>query len=128
MQDCFAGADPEYRVPIRIVTELAWQSLFARNMFVRPDWTTQAATHVPEFTVINAANFEANPEIDGTNSSTFILMDFGRKLILIQPVDLFDVRQYFLCGRDEEVYFHSAQLSASVARCAVDALLSEHRA
>ncbi len=83
VQDCFAGADPEFRVPIRVITELAWQSLFARNMFVRPDWATQAAAHVPEFTIINAAGFEAIPEVDGTNSSTFILMDFGRKLILI---------------------------------------------
>lgn len=83
VQDCFAGADPEFRVPIRVITELAWHSLFARNMFVRPDWRTQASTHVPEFTVINAAGFEANPQVDGTNSSTFILMDFGRKLILI---------------------------------------------
>ena len=83
VQDCFAGADPEFRVPIRVITELAWQSLFARNMFVRPEWATQAASHVPEFTIINAAGFEAIPEIDGTNSSTFILMDVGRKLILI---------------------------------------------
>jgi phosphoenolpyruvate carboxykinase (ATP) len=83
VQDCFAGADPEYRVPIRVVTELAWHSLFARNMFVRPDWNTEAARHVPEFTVINAASFQAVPERDGTRSPTFILVDFGRKLILI---------------------------------------------
>jgi len=83
VQDCFAGADPKYRVPIRVISELAWHSLFARNMFVRPDWDTQASSHVPEFTVINVANFEANPETDGTNSPAFILMDFGRKLILI---------------------------------------------
>jgi phosphoenolpyruvate carboxykinase (ATP) len=83
VQDCFAGADPEYRVPIRVITELSWHSLFARNMFVRPDWATQAAMHQPEFTVINAASLQADPETDGTNSGTFILMDFGRKLILI---------------------------------------------
>jgi phosphoenolpyruvate carboxykinase (ATP) len=83
VQDCFAGADPEYRIPIRVVTEYAWHSLFARNMFVRPDWETQAARHIPEFTVINVPNCLATPESDGTNSPTFILMDFGRKLILI---------------------------------------------
>jgi phosphoenolpyruvate carboxykinase (ATP) len=83
VQDCFAGADPEYRVPIRIITEYAWHSLFARNMFVRPDWETQAAHHVPEFTVINVPDCLADPETDGTNSPTFILMDFGKKLILI---------------------------------------------
>jgi phosphoenolpyruvate carboxykinase (ATP) len=83
VQDCFAGADPEYRVPIRVITEYAWHSLFARNMFVRPDWDREAATHKPEFTVINTPNFSANPEEDGTNSGTFILIDFGKKLILI---------------------------------------------
>ncbi len=83
VQDCFAGADPEYRVPIRVINELAWHSLFARNMFVRPDWKTQAASHRPEFTVINAASLQADPETDGTSSGTFILMDFGRRLILI---------------------------------------------
>jgi phosphoenolpyruvate carboxykinase (ATP) len=83
VQDCYAGADPEYRVPIRVVTEYAWHSLFARNMFVRPDWDREAATHQPEFTVINTPNFSANPEEDGTDSGTFILIDFGKKLILI---------------------------------------------
>ncbi len=83
VQDCFAGADPEYRIPIRVVTEYAWHSLFARNMFVRPDWNTQAASHIPEFTVINAPTCQANPETDGTTSGTFILMDFAQRLILI---------------------------------------------
>ncbi len=82
VQDCFVGTDPDYRVPIRIITELAWHSLFARNLFVRPDWN-RVGHHVPEFTVINVANFEANPETDGTRSPTFILMDFGKQLILI---------------------------------------------
>jgi phosphoenolpyruvate carboxykinase (ATP) len=82
VQDCFAGADPDFRVPIRVVTELAWHSLFARNMFVRPDWS-RATDHKPEFTVINVANMQANPEVDGTNSPTFILMDFGQRLILV---------------------------------------------
>jgi phosphoenolpyruvate carboxykinase (ATP) len=83
VQDCFAGADPNYRIPIRIITEYAWHSLFARNMFVRPDWERQASRHIPEFTVINVPNCLADPETDGTNSPTFILMNFGRRLILI---------------------------------------------
>ncbi len=83
VQDCFAGADPAYRIPIRVVTEYAWHSLFARNMFVRPDWDGEAGTHVPEFTVINTPGFNANPEEDGTNSGTFILIDFAKRLILI---------------------------------------------
>jgi phosphoenolpyruvate carboxykinase (ATP) len=83
VQDCFAGAAPEYRVPIRVVAEYAWHSLFARHMFVRPDWTTQASNHVPEFTVINTPGLMADPATDGTTSGTFILMNFARKLILI---------------------------------------------
>ena len=83
VQDCFAGADPEFRLPIRVITEYAWHSLFARNMFVRPDWEKQTAQHVPEFTVINVPTCLADPETDETNSPTFILMNFGKKLILI---------------------------------------------
>ena len=83
VQDCFAGAAPEYRVPIRVVTEYAWHSLFARHMFVRPDWATQAGNHTPEFTVINTPSLMADPATDGTTSGTFILMNFARKLILI---------------------------------------------
>jgi phosphoenolpyruvate carboxykinase (ATP) len=83
VQDCFAGADPAFRVPIRVITEYAWHSLFARHMFVRPDWETQAASHIPEFTVINTPSLQADPATDGTTSGTFILMDFSQKLILI---------------------------------------------
>jgi phosphoenolpyruvate carboxykinase (ATP) len=83
VQDCYAGADAEYRIPIRVVTEYAWHSLFARNMFVRPDWDREAASHQPDFTVINTPGFSANPEEDGTNSGTYILVDFGKRLILI---------------------------------------------
>lgn len=83
VQDCFAGADPEYRIPIRVITEYAWHSLFARNMFVRPDWDREASTRQPDFTVINTPTFTADPAVDGTTSGTFILIDFGKKLILI---------------------------------------------
>lgn len=82
VQDCFAGADPAYRIPIRVITEYAWHSLFAQNMFVRPDGTTMEP-HTPEFTVINTPTLMADPATDGTTSGTFILTDFGRKLILI---------------------------------------------
>lgn len=82
VQDCFAGADPRYRVPIRVITETAWHSLFARNMFIRatPD---ELAAHAPEFTVIQAPSFHAVPEVDGTHSEVFIVVHFGEKLILI---------------------------------------------
>ena len=83
VQDCCAGADPRYRIPIRVITESAWHSLFARNMFiVRRDWP-QAEPEEPAFTIICAPYFHAVPEVDGTNSAAFILVNFGKKLILI---------------------------------------------
>lgn len=82
VQDVYAGADPRYRTSIRVITETAWHSLFVRNMFVRPDWTK---THefIPEFTVLCAPGFRAAPELDGTRSEAFILVNFGKKLIII---------------------------------------------
>jgi len=82
VQDCFAGADPAYRLPLRVITETAWHSLFARNMFIQLD-QEQLAKHVPQFTVINAPNFHAEPEVDGTHSEVFVVIHFGRRLVLI---------------------------------------------
>jgi phosphoenolpyruvate carboxykinase (ATP) len=81
VQDTFVGADPRYQLPVRIITELAWHSLFARTMFIRKAGET--APHQPEFTVINIPSFTADPERDGTRSETFVLMDFSQKLVLI---------------------------------------------
>lgn len=82
VQDCFAGADPEYRTPIRIVTATAWHSLFARNLFIQasPD---ELQEHVPKFTVLHAPNFHAIPEVDCTRSSVFVVIHFGEGLVLI---------------------------------------------
>jgi phosphoenolpyruvate carboxykinase (ATP) len=84
VQDCFVGADARYQRPIRVITETAWHSLFARTMF-RPasPGGGNGAPFTPEFTVLHAPNFLAEPERDGTHSPTFILVHFGRKLILI---------------------------------------------
>src|SRR5215204_3511292 len=81
VQDTYAGADPRYRLPVRIVTELAWHSLFARTMFINDD--AGAEKHSPEFTVVNIPSFKADPATDGTRSETFILMDFAQRLVLI---------------------------------------------
>ncbi len=81
VQDTFAGADPSYRLPVRIITELAWHSLFARTMFITGREAT--APHRPEFTVINFPSFHADPQVDCTRSPTFILMDFSQRLVLI---------------------------------------------
>ena len=67
VQDTFAGADPRYRLPVRIITELAWHSLFARTMFIND----REAEHNPEFTIINFPSFRAEPERDGTRRRNF---------------------------------------------------------
>ena len=81
VQDTFVGADPNYRLPLRVITELAWHSLFARTMFISNSDETEP--HKPEFTIINFPGFQADPQRDGTRSPTFILMDFSQRLVLI---------------------------------------------
>ncbi len=83
VQDCYAGADPNYRLPIRVVTETAWHSMFAHNMFVRITDPQELRNHVPEFVVIQAPNLTAIPEVHCTSSGAFILVNFKRKMVLI---------------------------------------------
>jgi phosphoenolpyruvate carboxykinase (ATP) len=83
IQDCHVGADPTYSLPIRVITEKAWHSLFARNMFIRELDQAKLAGHRPGFTLIDAAGFNADPERDGTNSEVVILLHFGRMEALI---------------------------------------------
>ena len=80
--DGFVGADPENRLPIRIINDHAWQSLFAHQLFIRPS-AAELEDHEPELTVICINDFEAIPEIDGTASNAFILINLSRKLVLI---------------------------------------------
>jgi phosphoenolpyruvate carboxykinase (ATP) len=82
VQDCFVGADPEFRIPIRILTENAWHSIFARNMFL-PAKPEEIPDHVPQFTVIDLPSFHAIPSEDRTNSETFILLHFAEREVLI---------------------------------------------
>ncbi len=83
VQDCYAGADPRYRMNVRIITEQAWHSLFARHMFIDiPDLNDRPA-HDPGFTVIDVPGLHADPAANGTNSEVFILLNFARKLVLI---------------------------------------------
>ena len=83
VQDCYAGADPTYRLPIRVVTERAWHGLFARHMFITEPDRAKLDGHRPELTVINAASCHADPTAHGTNSEVFILLDFSKRLVLI---------------------------------------------
>ncbi len=82
VQDCYVGADPEYRLPVRIVSELAWHSLFARNMFIPPK-REEYKQFVPEFTVMALPSFNAFEAIDGTRTPTFIVLDFSTRLCII---------------------------------------------
>ena len=83
VQDCYVGADPEYRIPIRIITEYAWHSLFARNMFLLPQCAEEYQQHIPAFTLVAVPSFKAIEIIDGTNSETFIGLNFEKNLAII---------------------------------------------
>ncbi len=83
VQDCYVGADPEFQMPIRVITEFAWHSLFARNMFILPKTQEEYQNHVPEFTVIAVPSFRVDPRIDGTRSETAIILNFAERIALI---------------------------------------------
>lgn len=80
--DTFAGADRATRLPIQVITEYAWHSLFARQLF-RDAIPADPAAHTPAYTVISAPRFTTVPERDGTNSETVVAIDFERREILI---------------------------------------------
>ena len=80
VQDCHAGADPQFRLPIRVITECAWHSLFARNLFIVDG---RQEGHAPEFTIIDAPGFHADPARHGTNSDVVIALNFAKRLVLI---------------------------------------------
>src|SRR5687768_4491543 len=106
--DCYAGADPEYRLPVRIINEYAWHNLFVRHMFIPVTDKAAQAAHAPEFTVIDIPSFTADPKIDGTNSDVFIFLNFAKKLVLIggtsyageMKKSIFTVMNYLLPLRD----------------------------
>ncbi len=120
VMDLYAGADPTYRLPITMIAEYAWHALFVKQLFVRPQ-LAELSSHVAEFTVIAAPEFEAVPERDGTKSGTFILADFTRKIILIggtkyageMKKSIFGVMNYLLPGRDVFPMHCSANIGAN---------------
>ncbi|MBI4730745.1 MAG: phosphoenolpyruvate carboxykinase (ATP) [Chloroflexi bacterium] len=114
IQDAYGGSDPDYRLPVRIVTELAWHSLFARNMFIKPQTAEEYRRHVPEFTVISVPGFKAFPQIDQTPSETFIVLNFAQKLCIIGNTgyggeikkSVFTLLNYLLPLRDGVMTMH----------------------
>ena len=82
VQECAVGADPKHRISLRVVTETAWHSLFAQNMFLSlpPE---AAGDSRPSWTVLHAPGFTAVPSRDGTNSEAFVIIHFGRQMVLV---------------------------------------------
>lgn len=83
VQDVYAGADEQFRLPVRFVTEHAWHSMFIRNMFVMPESLEEYKRFVADFTIIAVPGFKSVPSVDNTNSDTFIVLNFEKKLAII---------------------------------------------
>lgn len=121
IQDCYAGADPNNRLHIRVITEFAWHSLFARNMFIQIRELSKLENHIPAFTIIDVPGFKAVPGIDGTNSEVFVITDFGKQLVLIGGTSyageikksVFTILNYLLPHNHEVLSMHcSANMGA----------------
>ncbi len=106
VQDLYCGADPENRLKVRMVNELAWHSLFIRHMLRRPE-VAELAAFVPEFMVVNCPGFKADPERHGCRSETVIAVNFAQGLILVgdssyageNKKGIFSVMNYILPGK-----------------------------
>jgi phosphoenolpyruvate carboxykinase (ATP) len=82
VQDVYAGADSNFRLSVRVISDSPWHSLFARNMFI-PVPDKEMPDFVPEMTILHAPWMHADPERDGVNSEAFILMNFAKRMVLI---------------------------------------------
>jgi phosphoenolpyruvate carboxykinase (ATP) len=106
VQDLYAGADPIYRLNVRMINELAWHSLFIRHMLRRPA-RDELESFVPGFTVVNCPSFKADPERHGCRSETVIAVSFEQKMILVgdssyageNKKGIFSVLNYILPGQ-----------------------------
>ncbi len=107
VHDCFAGTDEDFHLPVRVVTETAWHSLFARNMFILPKDENEIAD-LNKFTVIDFPYFQADTKTDGTNSPVFIIVHLSKKIVLIGGTSyageikksIFSVMNYLLPQRN----------------------------
>ena len=82
VRDCFACADPEYRLKIRVINEYPWSNMFAYNMFIRPE-AKDLEDFEPDWLVVNAPGFMADPAVDGTRQHNFAILNFSKKIALI---------------------------------------------
>ena len=105
--DGFVGSDPGTRLPIRVINDHVWQSMFSSNLFIRPT-TEELEKHEPEFTILCINDFLADPAIDGTRTDVFILIDLTRKIVLIGGTEyagemkksMFSIMNFLLPGRN----------------------------
>ena len=118
VQDLYAGAEPVHRLSTRVYTELAWQSLFIRNLLIRPQ-RDELSCFVPRFTIACFPSFKADPSRHGVRTETVIAIDFTRQVVLIGGTSI--------CRRDQEVDVHGDELLPPAAGRAADALLRQHR-
>ncbi|MCU9614276.1 phosphoenolpyruvate carboxykinase (ATP) [Caldibacillus lycopersici] len=103
----FAGADKKYRLPIQVINEFAWHNLFAHQLFIRPS-KEELKTHDPQFSIVFAPTFKANPIEDGVQSETFIIISFEHGIVLIGGTEyagemkksIFTVMNYLLPEND----------------------------
>src|SRR4051812_19765349 len=117
--DCYAGADTTYRLPVRIISEYAWHSLFCRNLFI--DDPAAAAAQAPEFTVIDSPSFKADPQRHGTRTEVVIALNFAKKLVLIggtsyageMKKSIFSILNYILPLKDVLSMHCSANIGAA---------------
>ncbi|HEX8427890.1 phosphoenolpyruvate carboxykinase (ATP) [Hymenobacter sp.] len=82
VRDAYAGANPDYTLKLRVVNELAWHNLFCYNMFLRPEPSADTSW-TPDFSIICAPGFEADPAVDGTRQKNFAVINFSKKMILL---------------------------------------------
>ena len=83
VQDCHAGADPDYQINVRVITEHAWHNLFARTMFIHESDRDTIEHFEPDWTVVHCPDFQADPAIEHTRSEAFILLNIARKMVII---------------------------------------------
>ncbi len=83
VQDAYAGADEQYRLPVRFVMEHAWHAMFIRNMLLNPESLEEYKRFVPEFTIVAVPGFKSVPAVDNTNSETFIVLNFEKRLAIV---------------------------------------------
>ena len=117
--DCFAGADPQYRVAVRVINEFAWHNLFCRNLFIDDPAAAQAAS--PAFTIIDSPSFKADPLRHGTASDCVIAVNFAKRLVLIggtsyageMKKSIFSILNYLLPLQDVLPMHCSANVGAA---------------